>query len=459
MVRRVADLGPADLERQIAFIKGSLFSYLARDTAGASAGRDRGGIVDLSGPADLAAVGLVSSADLEAQAEELARELCRRAIRAGDTATWIAPTYLMEAQRYQYLPVGSNLYDGAPGIALFLAALHRASGDPVYRATALAAVRPFCDALAAADEWRFEQLDLGAAVGLGSLTYALVRIGGLLDEPALLEAAAHASARITAERIDTDAKLDVNLGVAGAILGLLSLHEATKEPLALQRAICCGERLLAARRRGHAGPRAWPTVGGRLLTGFSHGAAGIVYALTRLYSATLDPRFLVAAQEGIAYEASVFVQGAGNWPDLQADDQPAFRWSWCHGAPGIALARLGGLPVLDGAEVHHDIAAGVAATEATPLEDVDYLCCGNLGRVEVLWYAGRELGRRDLAESALRRASWILERVRSKGYLLLHPSLPREVYNPGFFQGAAGIGYQLLRLAQPDRLPSVLLWK
>jgi lantibiotic modifying enzyme len=37
--------------------------------------------------------------------------------------------------------------------------------------------------------------------------------------------------------------------------------------------------------------------------------------------------------------------------------------------------------------------------------------------------------------------------------------LPRQVDNPGFFQGKAGIGYELLRMARPDLLPSVLLWE
>ena len=32
-------------------------------------------------------------------------------------------------------------------------------------------------------------------------------------------------------------------------------------------------------------------------------------------------------------------------------------------------------------------------------------------------------------------------------------------YNPGFFQGASAIGYELLRLAYPDQLLSVLLWE
>ena len=38
-------------------------------------------------------------------------------------------------------------------------------------------------------------------------------------------------------------------------------------------------------------------------------------------------------------------------------------------------------------------------------------------------------------------------------------NLPRSASNPGLFQGYAGIGYELLRLAAPESIPSVLLWE
>ena len=34
-----------------------------------------------------------------------------------------------------------------------------------------------------------------------------------------------------------------------------------------------------------------------------------------------------------------------------------------------------------------------------------------------------------------------------------------SIFIPGLFDGLAGIGYQMLRLAAPDRVPSVLLWE
>jgi lantibiotic modifying enzyme len=52
----------------------------------------------------------------------------------------------------------------------------------------------------------------------------------------------------------------------------------------------------------------------------------------------------------------------------------------------------------------------------------------------------------------------IVARAEDSGTFALHPLLPKGVYSPGFFQGTAGIGYELLRIAHPDMLPSVLLW-
>jgi lantibiotic modifying enzyme len=58
--------------------------------------------------------------------------------------------------------------------------------------------------------------------------------------------------------------------------------------------------------------------------------------------------------------------------------------SWCHGAPGIGLARLGSLPILDTAEIRQEIAVAINTTQQFGLHNIDHLCCGNFGRMEVL---------------------------------------------------------------------------
>jgi lantibiotic modifying enzyme len=115
------------------------------------------------------------------------------------------------------------------------------------------------------------------------------------------------------------------------------------------------------------------------------------------------------------------------------------------------------LPTLDDALVRDDIERGLATTEQSPTREVDHLCCGNLGRIDVLLEASRRLRRPVLAEAALRQADRLVRAAKAAGSFQLFANLPREVFNPSLFQGTAGIGYELLRLASPETLPSVLL--
>ena len=54
-------------------------------------------------------------------------------------------------------------------------------------------------------------------------------------------------------------------------------------------------------------------------------------------------------------------------------------------------------------------------------------------------------------------AAGVAERARTSGRFGLRSSeFEARAFRPGFFQGLSGIGYQLLRTAAPNRLPSVL---
>ena len=226
----------------------------------------------------------------------------------------------------------------------------------------------------------------------------------------------------------------------------------------MEQATACGYHLLNNRTKSESGFRAWATLEGKLATGLSHGAAGIAYALLRLYKTTLDPVFLEAAEEAIAYERSVFSPNAGNWQDVR-EDKPSFMTSWCHGAPGIGLARLGSLAILDTPEIRQEIAVALNTTQQLGLQAIDHLCCGNLGRIEVLLVAATKLPQPELGETAQKQTAWVVARAKQRGAFCLFPDIAGDIYNPGFFQGTAGIGYELLRLGYPDLLPSVLLWE
>src|SRR5262249_43666243 len=81
------------------------------------------------------------------------------------------------------------------------------------------------------------------------------------------------------------------------------------------------------------------------------------------------------------------------------------------------------------------------------------LCHGDLGNLDFLVEAGDVLPP-DLRVRADQISAALANRISRKGWLCGNPLL---VESPGLMTGLAGIGYELLRLAEPVRVPSVLL--
>jgi type 2 lantibiotic biosynthesis protein LanM len=401
-------------------------------------------------------------------ARDIATKICSHATEdESGNISWIGLSYLPTVERFQLQVANESLYDGNCGIALFLAALDSLDGSNQFHDWALGAVQNTRRILQIADreiiqKWA-RRIGIGGASGLGSVIYSLTKISQFLKEDLLLNDALNAVNLITMELIAGDKQLDVTAGASGAILGLLALYDKTANPAVLHKAIACGQQLLSTQVSLCGAPKAWKTIEEKPLTGFSHGAAGIAYALLRLYSVTGDRAYLEAAREGIAYEHHLFSPSVANWPDLRThtyqNGQPTYQTSWCHGAAGIGLARLGSWSILEAEAIHQDVEAALQAIQKHTLHSVDHLCCGNFSRIETLLVAAQTLARPELRDIAQDKAGWVIARAAEAGAYQLFANLPNDVFNPSFFQGTAGIGYGLLRLANPAALPSVLLWE
>lgn len=454
---RLKSWDEAELRHQSAIIKGVFLARLAGQSPSTSDGEPL--------PRASSPVRLATERDrLIEAARQVGHELEAAALTRRDGSLyWLSLFYHSEADRYQLEPVSYDLYEGATGIALFLATLDAATEEHRYRELVQAALRPLRQALQThvAARRLIAHMGIGGASGLGSIVYALTRIADLLDMKELLDDAERAAALIGDDDITRDTWLDVIAGSAGAILGLLTLHRRTNNPALLARAILCGEHLLNE-RCGEPGLRAWQTFAQRPLTGFAHGAAGVALALLRLHAATGDARFREAAREALAYERSVYDNAARNWPDYRAqagsNGDVGYSVMWCHGAPGIGLARLGCLSLDDDPVCLMEVEAALKTTIRFGLRGPDYLCCGNLGRAELLLEAGLRLDRTSLHRRALSMATALVNRAaREDGFRLINDQ-PSRSFKPGFFRGLSGIGYQLLRIATPEQIPSVLLW-
>lgn len=440
---RLARLGPDDLARQEWLIRGSFSAarldqvstgrpeYPFRETAEA-AGRER----------------------LLGAARAAADRLCTLAFDEPVGATWMSIEH--GDQGWSFQRTRPDFYQGLPGIAFALGYAGSLTGDETHARVARLALDNQRQVLAEGPDVP----SIGAFNGWGGLIYALAHLGALWGDESLLEEA-ETLALTLGPRIDQDEHHDVIAGAAGCLLSLLALHRTRPSQAVRELALRCGERLMDKALPMERG-LGWvvPIVGPRPIGGVSHGSAGIALALLRLWGESGDERFRRTALGALEYDRSLYSPEHRNWLDLRAgaaelavDESSLYPCFWCHGAPGIGLARLASLPFLSDPEVLQEIETAVGTTLEQGFGRNHSLCHGDLGNLDLITEAARTRGDEALRDRAGRIAGGILESIDERGWLY---GLPRGAEPLGLMLGLAGVAYGLARAAEPDRLPCVL---
>jgi type 2 lantibiotic biosynthesis protein LanM len=387
-------------------------------------------------------------------AESVAERLEALALRGKDDAAWIGLTPALTVE-----PLWVDLYGGTPGVSLFLAYLGAITGKARYSELGRAAWMTVRRQLESRER---PCTSVGAFNGLGGILYVLSQLSTLWEEPGL-EAEAERVLEALPPLIDKDDELDLLGGCAGCILALGALRRAMPglAARALELVVRCGERLLSSARRLPEGLGWSGASSPRPLSGLAHGAAGYALALDELAKATRDLRFREAALAALEYERGLFSREAGNWRDLRdprllggAPGEIIYSMGWCHGAPGIGLSRLCLLDSADDESLRTEIAVALETTSAHGFGMSHALCHGDLGNIELLVKAGETLEEGEhWRQRSLLLAGAILRSIQESGWRCGNPSKLEE---PGLMTGLAGIGYGLLRLADPLRVPCVL---
>ncbi len=445
--RRIRQLSDADLSQQIWFIRASL-STLSRAETGSRP--------PSSYPAE---------ASMPAGREQFLTAACRLADRLEKCAlhgqqdiSWIGLT-MTGRQDWVLLPLGLDLYDGLPGMALYLAYLGEIVAESRYTALSVAVmdtVRRTAQRVPA------EALGMGAYDGWAGMIYLLTHMGTLWNRSDLLTEADALVERILPS-IEKDERFDIISGAAGCIPSLLGLYRLMPSDRTLDAAIRCGRHLVEkAQEMPHGVGWVVKGMGSNPLTGFSHGAAGVAWSLLELSALTGEEIFRTTALRALQYERSLFSATEGNWPDLRdlrphssaaTDEGNRFVMAWCHGAPGVGLGRLLCLQHAHNDEIHSEIGAALETTLARGFGANHSICHGDLGNLELLLTAHLTLREPRYKAELNRMAAIILENAEQNGWRCGNPA---GVEAPGLMTGLAGIGYQLLRLAEPARVPSVL---
>jgi len=451
VARRLASMGDADLNRQLWYIHASFATLDSAQSHGAAQTRAINATPQSTIP---------TPDELRLAARKLGDHLQGLAHQYEQHAIWIG-LGMDEQASWSLNPLTMHLYDGHAGMALFFAYLGQQTGETRYTQLAEAALATL---LVQAAPLTTTFPYIGGFNGWGGLIYTLTHLGALWQRPDLWDKAL-TFAEVATLHVAQDQQFDVIGGAAGCIGAAAALYRCTADRRLHRLIEQCAEHLVA-----HAQPQAvgvgWvvPNMGGIPLAGFSHGAAGIAWALLKAADICHNPTYRNVAQEALAYERSLFVADLENWADLrnaaaegQASAQsvePTAMHAWCHGAPGIGLARLAMLDQLDDQPMRNEIEIALQSTVTHGFGGGHCLCHGDLGNLDLLVKAATALDNAHWLAEARRRAGSILAAQAASGWRC---GVPGGVETPGLMVGLAGIGYALLRLAEPQTIPSVLL--
>jgi type 2 lantibiotic biosynthesis protein LanM len=441
---RVESLDEQDLEKQIWIIQASFTSMtLGTDTATRR-------ILTLH-PSETE----VTYARLLTAAHAIGDRLGKLALYSENMVGWLGVSPMNERE-WHLLPTDADLYGGTSGIALFLGYLSILTGMERHSTLARQALNSARYQITQQKK-RPGLGGVGAFNGIAGYIYLLSQLGTLWNEPALYQEAEELVALLPPIIAD-DSMFDVIGGAAGTIAALLSLHAVAPSKTILEAALKCGDHLIAHTRTMQAGV-GWSIKGEETpLTGFAHGNAGIALNLLRLFAVSGEKRFHETALAALEYERSLYRPEIRNWPDLRkpagSTAEQAYMVAWCHGAPGIGLARLGTLSILDDEPTRVEIEAALHTTIHEGFGINHSLCHGDLGNLDILLTANQVLKHPFYEELIQQRAAMLLDSIETRGWVT---GIPQGVETPGLMVGIAGIGYALLRLASPEQVPSILL--
>jgi type 2 lantibiotic biosynthesis protein LanM len=358
-----------------------------------------------------------------------------------------------ESDKLLFTPMDDSLYDGVLGMALYFAYLARESGEERFYQAARAAVE---------GAYRFWESgrsmpSVSAFNGLAAGVYVLSHLAVMWEDEELMDEAIRLL-KTTVELIEQDNFYDLLAGSAGLIVVALRVYGLTGNKKILNIAEKAGDHLLAKSKTMKEGIGwAFEKEGSAPIGGFAHGAAGFSYSLMELSKACGADKYLQAAQQSLMFERTLFNKEKGNWKDVRPEE---FRHSnetnqikWCHGAAGIAMGRILSFQLYPDEKIREEINISLDTTYHHGFGLTHCLCHGDLGNIDAMLLAAEVLEQKSWKEAALVSGTRVLLEAEKSGWIC---GIPQGLATPGLMTGMAGIGYGLLRLANPEEIPSVL---
>lgn len=352
-------------------------------------------------------------------------------------------------------PLDNSLYEGLLGNALFFATIYQMTEQARY----LDVVEKILVAVNLDKMLYNKPQSLSAFTGEASYAYSYYYLGLLLQRQDLKEQGIQHILHC-GKQIAEDDQYDLMAGCAGTLLVALQIYQDCLKDEVLSIAIQCGEHLIKHANQINDHSIGWKNAigDGSVLTGMSHGNAGIAWALAELYEETRIDTFRHCAIQALAYEREMYSPEENNWFDLrnrQNRIQKNFPEpvNWCHGAPGIGMARIKVFNIIAEQQTGIEIERAIEKTLQEGLGGSDCLCHGSMGNIDLLLLSAQHLGQPEHLDIAQRIVGDLVQSAQADQW---YSGIPQTAKVPTLMIGLAGIGYQLLRTVDPYRIPSIL---
>ncbi len=372
-------------------------------------------------------------------------------------------------------PNNISFYGGYSGVITYLIELYKITGQEKYLDTVLLGA-----------EWlirysySWKDKNLAFYCGCGGVIYVFTEIYKLTGvEKYKLHALSLAK-----NGNPPNSTCDILYGSAGSILTLLHLHNETGEDWLLDTIYIHVNYLLGCTLFPTKG-FCWERTGCSIhpLCGFAHGASGIAFVFLELHRYFKIELFYKIAEKAFEYEDQYFhTEGENiaknNWPDLRKDvyqddgveklvtayreqdfiqfTNYTFMSAWCHGAPGIGMARLHAYKWFGNGHFLKMAENAIDNTIRTLSQrNTNYtLCHGVFGNLNLLIDAYCVTNNSSFLSTAVNYGKHAI--ANNNGYTSgISKTGARADAN--LLNGLAGIGHFYLRLVDPSNIKSVLV--
>ncbi len=401
----------------------------------------------------------ISDEELLKHAEQIFREIAEDAVETpSGEIVWFGLNYFQETGMKIF---DTGLIEGTGGLAIFFAALYRITKDPAIREKTAELTERIMDRLDRILS-ALEQIDViypnvenvSFSTGMSGKLLSCYLCGKYMNNEKYMQMGRRIIALLGKMDMRYE-KTDVYNGIAGLLKMLCRYDAFFNEPGAKELCESLAERLVKSAGIPYKDKKIWKTLSPAwAISGAGHGQSGVASALYMAGKRLQREDLIAAAQPGFDFEREIYSVSIGAWPDRRGTEKTdEYMTGYCSGAPGIGMNAV--LLKYDGYE--EVLKRAIRSTLKEPLMHKDFLCCGNSAMAEFLLIAGRQLQRDDLIQEARTRMAMVISRAERNGHYSCISRSMDYVFSATLFYGTAGIGYEMLRLIDPQGLDSLLL--